>query len=115
MGSVNFSLVEFARASNSKVVHVPVMHAHVIWCAECAGAANSEVLACVPVHGSAQPFTLHVTHWVDCCSIVGGCLIAWNFSAVKGGHFIYGNDFFFLKFNFFPMMPGIYQVSWGKN
>jgi hypothetical protein len=62
MGSANFSLVEFARASNSEVVCVPVMHAHVIWYAECARAANSEVLACVPVHGSAQPFTLHVTH-----------------------------------------------------
>jgi hypothetical protein len=97
MGSANFSLAEFARASNSEVVHVPVMHAHVIWYAECAGAANSEVLACVPVHGSAQPFTLHVTHWVDCCSIVGGCLIAWNFSAVKGGHFIYGIFFKFLN------------------
>jgi hypothetical protein len=38
------------------------MHAHVIWYAECARAANSEVVACVPVHRSAQPFTLHVTH-----------------------------------------------------
>jgi hypothetical protein len=27
MGSANFSLVEFARASNSEVVRVPVMHA----------------------------------------------------------------------------------------
>lgn len=62
MGSANFSLVEFARASNSEAVRVAVMHAHVIWYAECTRAANSEVVACVPVHGSAQPFTLRVTH-----------------------------------------------------
>lgn len=77
MGSANFSLVEFARA------------------------ANSEVVVRVPVHGSAQPFTLHVTHRVDFCSIVGGCLIAWNFSSVKGGHdcFFKMTGFFFIVFN----------------
>ncbi len=61
-GQCEFQSCGICQASNSEVVHVPVMHAHAIWYAECARAANSEVVACVPVHRSAQPFTLHVTH-----------------------------------------------------